>query len=40
LCVACDLTLETEYIATKPVREWKKGLPDLHKRPAIFLIGK
>lgn len=40
LCVACDLTLETEYIATKPVREWKKGFPDLQKRPAIFLIGK
>jgi 16S rRNA (cytidine1402-2'-O)-methyltransferase len=40
LCVACDLTLETEYIATKTVREWKKGCPDLHKRPAIFLIGK
>lgn len=40
LCVACDLTLETEYIATKTVREWKKGVPDFHKRPAIFLIGK
>jgi 16S rRNA (cytidine1402-2'-O)-methyltransferase len=40
LCVACDLTLDTEYIATKPIKEWKKGLPDLHKRPAIFLIGK
>jgi 16S rRNA (cytidine1402-2'-O)-methyltransferase len=40
LCIACDLTLDTEYIITKTVKEWKKGLPDLHKRPAIFLIGK
>ena len=40
LCVACDLTLETEYIKTQTVKEWKKGFPDLHKRPAIFLIGK
>jgi len=40
LCVACDITLETEYIMTKSVKEWKKGFPDLHKRPAMFLIGK
>lgn len=40
LCVACDLTLETEFIKTMTIGEWKKQLPDLHKRPAIFLIGK
>lgn len=40
LCVACDLTLETEFIKTKTIGEWKKQLPDIHKRPAIFLIGK
>jgi 16S rRNA (cytidine1402-2'-O)-methyltransferase len=40
LCVACDLTLESEYIKTQSIREWKKNHPDLHKRPAIFLIGK
>ena len=40
LCVACDLTLETEFIKTKTLGEWKKQLPDLHKRPAIFLIGR
>ncbi|MEI6679864.1 MAG: SAM-dependent methyltransferase [Mariniphaga sp.] len=38
LCVACDLTLETEYIKTQLVVQWKKGVPDLNKRPAIFLI--
>ncbi|PKD20257.1 SAM-dependent methyltransferase [Salegentibacter salinarum] len=38
LCVACDLTLPTEYIMTKPVSEWKKTKTDLHKRPAIFIF--
>lgn len=40
LCIACDITLETEFIQTKTIKEWKKKLPDLHKRPAIFLIGR
>ncbi len=38
LCIACDITLPTEYIATKSVAEWKKQKLNLHKRPAIFLI--
>lgn len=38
LCIAADITLETEYIRTKPISEWKKGLPDLSKRPCIFLL--
>lgn len=38
LCIACDITLNTEYIATKSVADWKKGLPELHKRPTIFII--
>ncbi|MDD4881857.1 MAG: SAM-dependent methyltransferase [Gallionellaceae bacterium] len=36
--VACDLTLASEFIATKPVTEWRLTLPDLHKRPSVFLI--
>lgn len=40
LCVACDLTLDTEFIKTQTIGEWKKDLPELHKRPAIFLIGR
>ena len=39
LCVACDLTLPTEYIATKKVSDWRKQVPALHKRYCIFLIG-
>ena len=39
-CIAADLTLETEFISTKKIRDWrKKKMPELHKRPAIFLIG-
>ena len=40
VCVACDLTLPTEYIVTKPVSEWSKTKTDLHKRPAIFIFQK
>lgn len=40
LCVACDLTLPTEFIRTKTVADWKGFKEDLHKRPAIFLIQK
>jgi len=40
LCIACDLTLETEFIATRTVAEWKKNLPVLGKRPAVFLLAE
>jgi 16S rRNA (cytidine1402-2'-O)-methyltransferase len=38
LCVACDLTLDTEFIQTKTIADWRKKTPDLHKRPTVFLI--
>lgn len=38
LCIACDITLPTEYIATKSVSRWGSNIPELHKRPAIFII--
>jgi 16S rRNA (cytidine1402-2'-O)-methyltransferase len=39
LCIACDITLESEYIKTKSINEWKKSaLPDLNKRPSIFIL--
>ncbi|HUH28841.1 SAM-dependent methyltransferase [Gelidibacter sp.] len=40
LCVACDLTLSSEYIKTYSVNDWKHIKVDLHKRPAIFIIHK
>ncbi len=38
LCIAADITLESEYILTRTVSYWKKNKPDIHKRPAIFII--
>ncbi|GFD76303.1 S-adenosylmethionine-dependent methyltransferase [Tenacibaculum sp. KUL113] len=40
VCVACDITLPTEYIKTLTIKEWKHVKTDLHKRPAIFIIHK
>lgn len=40
LCIAADITLETEFIKTKTVKEWKKEKPDIDKKPCIFLIYK
>ena len=38
VCIAADLTGSTESIKTKTVAEWRKSKPDIHKRPAIFLL--
>ena len=38
LCIACDITLSSEFIRTATVNEWKKIKVDLHKRPAIFIL--
>jgi len=40
LCIAADITLETEFILSKPISYWKTHLPEIQKRPAIFMIGK
>lgn len=38
LSVAADLTLDTEWIYSAPISQWKKLKVNLHKRPAIFSI--
>jgi 16S rRNA (cytidine1402-2'-O)-methyltransferase len=39
LSVACDLTLPSQFVQTKPLNDWKKNpLPDVNKRPAVFLL--
>jgi 16S rRNA (cytidine1402-2'-O)-methyltransferase len=40
LCIACDITLDSEYIKTKTVKNWKNSLPNINKRPTIFLLLK
>ncbi len=40
LTVAVDITSPNEYIATRSVAEWRKSqVPDMAKRPTIFLLG-
>lgn len=39
LCIAANVTAADEFIRTMSVRKWKAQKPDLHKKPAIFLIG-
>lgn len=38
LCVAAELTSPNEWIATKTVKDWKQSIPDLHKKPVVFLF--
>lgn len=38
-CAAWDLTMPSQGVISKSVREWKKGqLPAIEKKPAIFLL--
>lgn len=38
ICVAVDLTAPSEQVQTKTAQQWKTAMPQLHKRPAIFLM--
>ncbi|MBO0931655.1 SAM-dependent methyltransferase [Fibrella aquatilis] len=38
LCIACHVTAPDALIQTKTIREWRSHLPDLHKKPTIFLL--
>ena len=40
LTVAVDITSPEEFIKTRTIEEWRKsGMPDMAKRPTIFLLG-
>lgn len=38
LCIAADLTADTETIVTKTIKEWKQNTISFHKRPAVFVL--
>lgn len=38
LCIATDITLESEQIKTLPIGEWEGHLWDLNKRPTIYVM--
>lgn len=38
ICIAADITLETAYIKTRTVAEWKKAGITIGKRPCVFVM--
>jgi 16S rRNA (cytidine1402-2'-O)-methyltransferase len=38
LCIGVDITGQEENIRTLTIKEWKARVPDLHKKPVIFLL--
>lgn len=38
LTLACDLSLDSEYIVSRRISEWRKSAPDIERRPCVFLI--
>lgn len=38
LCIATNISLETENIQTKRIADWKNQTPDFHKKPTVFLL--
>ena len=38
LCIAVNITAEDEMIRTKSIDDWKKQIPDINKKPAIYLL--
>lgn len=38
LCIATDITMDSECIKTKTIAEWKVNPPNIHKRPTIFIL--
>jgi len=38
LGIAVDLTLPTQWVATRPIGAWRGRPPDFDRRPAIFLL--
>lgn len=39
LCIACNISLDNELILSHDIKTWKQSpLPDLHKKPTVFLL--
>lgn len=38
ICVAVNVTCEDEFILTRTVSEWKKDVPQIGKRPCVFIL--
>jgi 16S rRNA (cytidine1402-2'-O)-methyltransferase len=40
LCIASNISCADEFIRTQTIKEWGKKVPDLNKKPTIFLLYK
>ncbi len=40
LSICSEVTSEKQMIKTMSISNWKKQIPDLHKKPTVFLLGK
>lgn len=40
LCIACNLTAQDSTLQTKALSSWRGNVPDLHKKPTIFVLGR
>lgn len=40
LCIAVDISMESEHIKTDMIEGWKGNIPSINKRPAIFILGR
>jgi 16S rRNA (cytidine1402-2'-O)-methyltransferase len=38
LCIAVNLTGKSESVKTKTIEAWRKSIPDINKKPAIFIL--
>ncbi|MBM3350892.1 MAG: SAM-dependent methyltransferase [Betaproteobacteria bacterium] len=39
LCIACNISQQDEWIRSQSIGAWKQAtLPDLHKKPSVFLL--
>ncbi len=38
LCLATDMTSEQEWLQTRTVAGWRGAVPDINKRPTVFLL--
>ncbi|MDR0422820.1 MAG: SAM-dependent methyltransferase [Proteiniphilum sp.] len=38
LCIAVNISCDDESVVTRSMKAWKNRLPDMHKKPAVFLI--
>lgn len=38
LCLAMNITCADEYIVARSVQAWKNKLPEMHKKPCVFIL--